>query len=201
MFLIQRDARDGTVQTATVALARPPRTPSNNGTKKQARPGVCRLSAPAGRQMGSETRERPQVKAFLREEFRAPSNVQLRSKRPVSFFFMCLNNSHEWLKGCEKPVYFKVRVETDICGDVSYVRGSVLASLFLTCAVNTKASPRKPRWRGEEFITCSPSPRPLGSKTRQDRKYLRKYCRGKGLVTYVFYNEKQDCRVLDFRPP
>lgn len=153
--------------------------------------------------MGSETRERPQVKAFLREEFRAPSNVLLRSKRRVSFsfFFMCLNNGREWLKGCEKPVYFKVRVETDIGRDVSYVRGSVLASLSLTCAVNTKASPRKPKWRGEEFITCSPSPRPLGPKTRQDRKYLRKYCTGKGLVTYVFCDEKQDNRVFDFGPP
>lgn len=97
----------------------------------QTRLGVCRLSAPAGRQMGSQTHECPQVIAFLREEFRAPSNAQLRVISNGMSQFLCLNKDRKWLKGCEKPVYFKVRVETDTGRDASCVKGPAVCRLFL----------------------------------------------------------------------
>lgn len=72
--------------------------------------------------------------------------LQMCSSVPngVYVFFLCLNNGREWLKGCEKPVYFKVRVETDIGTDVSYVRGSSLPAYSWRVLWTQKSLPENP---------------------------------------------------------
>lgn len=106
-FLIQRDALGRHAAKCDCCFSPASRDTVQQCRITQARRGVCPPSAPAGRQMRSETQERPQVNPFLPEEFPAPSNAQLCELFPSArILFLCLNKDGEWLKGCEKPVFF-----------------------------------------------------------------------------------------------
>lgn len=193
MFPIPTDAGVGTVQNVTVASVCPPGTLSNNATLNRQGWVFAGCLHQGEDRWGAKLRSAHRWTLFF---LRNAEPRQIRS--PASYFigmypFLCLNKDREWLKGCEKPAYFKVRVETDTGRDVSCVKGPGVCQLILDrcCEYNSPPPPQKVRWRGEEFISRPLSLRPLALKHVRIVSIL-KYCQGKAAVVNDFRAGAED---------
>lgn len=121
MFPIQTDARDSTAQKVTVALARPPRTASNNATWNRHSWvfAGCLLQWEDG--WAAKLRSDHRCKLFS-EEFRAPLKCVALWVISIGIHLFFVFEQRLWMtKRVWKPVYFKVRVETDMGRGVSCV--------------------------------------------------------------------------------